>query len=113
MDASRIRAPAGACIKADSLRSRRRPTIGSAVGPERITTGARRRPIPSRGRANDARQLIEPSRDTVATDAAVTTATATAIDDSRAAMIATENRAQPKFGAKPDSLHSIRAGAIR
>ena len=58
-----------------------------------------------------ARQLSEPSHDSVATDAAVTTATATAIHDSWAAMSATANRAQPSLSLKPDSLRSIRAGA--
>ncbi len=58
------------------------------------------------------RQLSEPSHDSVATGAAVTTATATAIHDSRATMSATENRAQPSPSPKPDSLRSVRAGAV-
>ena len=58
------------------------------------------------------RQLSEPSHDSVATDAAVTTATATAIHDSWATMSATENRAQPGPSPKPDSLRSLRAGAV-
>ena len=58
------------------------------------------------------RQLSEPSHDSVATDAAVTTATATAIHDSWATMSATENRAQPGPSPKPDSLRSVRAGAV-
>lgn len=58
------------------------------------------------------RQLREPSHDSVATDAAVTTATATAIHDSWATMSATQNRAQPGPSPKPDSLRSVRAGAV-
>ena len=61
-------------------------------------------------RGGVARQLSESSHDSVATDTAVTTAIATAIHDSRAAMKTTENRAQPSFGPKPDSLRSIRGG---
>ena len=59
-----------------------------------------------------ARQLSESRHDSVATDAAVTTATATAIHDSWATMSTTENRAQPGPSPKPDSLRSVRAGAI-
>ncbi|MEA2610087.1 MAG: hypothetical protein QOJ75_2330, partial [Chloroflexota bacterium] len=58
------------------------------------------------------RQLSESSHDSVATDAAVTTATATAIHDSWATMSATENRAQSGPSPTPDSLRSIRAGAV-
>jgi hypothetical protein len=58
------------------------------------------------------RQLSESSHDSVETDAAVTTATATAIHDSWATMSATGNRAQPSPSPKPDSLRSIRAGAV-
>ncbi len=58
------------------------------------------------------RQLSESSHDSVATDAAVTTATATAIHDSWATMSATENRVQPGPSPKPDSLRSVRAGAV-
>ncbi len=59
-----------------------------------------------------ARHLSELSRDTVATDAAVTTATATAIHDSWAAMSATENlcSTEPGHETRLATLHT-RGGA--
>lgn len=77
IDATRIRPRAAARTKADSLRFTPRHPAGAV------------------------RQLSASSHDTVATDAAVATATATAIHDSRAAMTATGNRAQPGTGRKP------------
>jgi hypothetical protein len=58
------------------------------------------------------RQPSDSGHDSVATETAVTTATATAIHDRRVTMSATPNRAQPGSGPKPDSLRFLRAGAI-
>lgn len=58
------------------------------------------------------RQSSESGHDSVATETAVTTATATAIHDRWVTMSATPNRAQPGSGPKPDSLRYLRAGAI-
>lgn len=58
------------------------------------------------------RQWSESGHDSVATETAVTTATATAIHDRWVTMGATPNRAQPGLGPKPDSHRYLRAGAI-
>ena len=115
MDATRIRACNAPCGKADSLRFPPARAIGGPAG-LRGTCSAEAIVHHPCGhlspRAGVTRHLSESSRDTVATDAAVTTATATAIHDSWATTSATKNRAQPSLSTKPDSLRSIRVGPI-
>jgi hypothetical protein len=115
MGVTRIRARTAPCTKADSLRFTPAETIGRAgADPESHFRAPR---LCARSPNVDvqaaARQLSESSHDSVATDTAVTTATATATHDSRAAIVATENRAYPSSGPKPDSLRSIHGAAIR